>query len=190
MVYYKIIFCNSILQNMKKSKKSRKEAKQEQEQEQEAKQEHPPEILPDENIVRKISNFLQPYIHPLIGIYYASLHLVIMFFAAIILLFDTNIYHLIVLFAIVIMDSMSCVFLHNCPLTNLERKYLGHSLFGTRASIYKNMNICYKCDHEYENTIEFLSNIGALILGKILILMTSKLFSIEFTVSFKNDPVL
>jgi hypothetical protein len=142
-----------------------------------------------ENIVRNIANFIQPYIQPAWGVYYGILHMIIMCFGAIVLLFDTNIYDLTVLLNIVALDAMSCVFLHNCPLTILERKHLGTSIVGTRMFLFQNMKICYTCDHEYEITLEFLSNIAALIVGKIFLLIMSKLFSIEFTVSFATSTL-
>ena len=139
-----------------------------------------------ENIVRTIANFIQPYIQPALGIYYGILHMIIMCFGAIVLLFDTNLYHLTLLLNIIALDAMSCIFLHNCPLTILERKHLDTSIVGTRMFLFQNMNICYTCDHEYEITIEFLSNIAALIVGKIFLLIVSKLFCIEFAVSFTS----
>lgn len=137
-----------------------------------------------ENIVRTISNFIQPYIQPVLGMYYGILHMMIMCIGAIVLLFDTNIYHLLVLLIIVTLDGIACVILHNCPLTILERKYLGTSIVGTHMFLYQNMNVCYTCDHEYEITLEFIFNMAALLTSKIFLLIVSKLFCIEFTVSF------
>ena len=137
-----------------------------------------------ENIVRNISNFIQPYIQPVLGMYYGILHIIIMCIGSIILLFDTNIYHLLVLLIIVTLDGIACVILHNCPLTILERKYLGTSIVGTHMFLYQNMNVCYTCDHEYEITLEFIFNMAALLTSKIFLLIVSKLFCIEFTVSF------
>jgi hypothetical protein len=139
-----------------------------------------------ENIVRTISNSIQPYIHPALGAYYGLLHILIMSLGAIVLLFDNNPCHLILLLNIVALDAMSCVFLHNCPLTILEKKYTGASVVGTRMFLFRNMNVCYTCEHEYEITLEFLSNIAALVVGKIFVLLVSKLLCIEFTVSFTN----
>lgn len=145
---------------------------------------------PDDNIVRKISNLIQPYIHPTLGVYYGAMHLTIMFFSGIILLFDNNVIHLIVLLIIVTLDAMACVFLHNCPLSILEKKYLGHSIVGTRMYLFQNLGICYNCGHEYEVTIEFLTNMASFIIGKLFILMVSQMFSVEFTLSVKNAPLL
>jgi hypothetical protein len=146
--------------------------------------------LQQSNIVREFYESIKMYIPMTIGIYYGTLHLFIMFFSAIVLLFDTNIYHLIILLNIVFIDAISCIFLHNCPLTELEKKYLGHSIIGTRMNIFKNVGICYQCNHEYENTIEFLTNIAGLLIGKISVLIASKIFSIEFSFSFKNENIV
>jgi len=142
-----------------------------------------------ENIVRTFSNSIQPYIPTAFGIYYGFLHVTIMSLGAIVLLFDTNLYHLILLLNILALDAMSCVFLHNCPLTILEKKHLGTSVVSTRMFLFRTMNVCYTCDHEYEITLEFLSNIAALIVGKIFLLIMSKLFCIEFTVSFATPTL-
>lgn len=142
-----------------------------------------------ENIVRTISNSIQPYIQPAWGVYYGILHMIIMCFGAIIILFDTNIYNLLVLVNIVTLDGIACVILHNCPLTILERKHLGTSIVGTHMFLYQNMNVCYTCDHEYELTLEFIFNMAALLVSKIVLLIVSKLFCIEFTVSF-STPTL
>lgn len=142
------------------------------------------------NIIREFYESIKMYIPMTIGIYYGTLHLFVMFFSAIVLLFDTNIYHLIILLNIVFIDAISCIFLHNCPLTELEKKYLGHSIVGTRMNIFRNVGICYQCNHEYENTIEFLTNIAGLLIGKISVLIASKIFSIEFSFSFKNENIV
>lgn len=136
--------------------------------------------LPDKNIIRIISNYIQPFINPLKGLYYGSLHLLIMILCGIILLFDNNIYHLCVLLNIIVLDSACCVFIHDCPLTLLEQKYLNHSLVNTQMFILRNLNILYKCDHVYDMTIEFLTNMGSLVVGKIIILITLQIFDIKF----------
>ena len=109
--------------------------------------------------------------HPLLGVYYASLHLLLMVLAAFLLLFNQNIYHLFLLLGIVAIDALSCVILHNCPLTLLEQKYLGTSLIRINMKLCKKMRIGYRYSHEYERTIELLSNVGALLILKIIVLM-------------------
>ena len=154
---------------MTKDKKEKKDKPKKKEQE-----------LKDKNMIRKISTLLQPYIQGLKGLYYGSLHLFIMTLCGTIMLFNNNIYHLILLLNIVIVDAACCVFIHDCPLTILEKKYLGHSLVGTRMFFLENMGILYQCDHIYEITIEFLTNMGSLITGKIALLIVLQMFDIKF----------
>ena len=101
--------------------------------------------------------------------------MLIMGLATLVILFDTNIVHLFICLGIVAIDAMSCVVLHNCPLTLLEQKYLGYSLVQMNIASCKKMKILYHCSHEYERTIEILSNVGAMIITKILVLMVVRL---------------
>ena len=133
------------------------------------------------NKIRKTSEWISPLLKKWIGAYYGSLHLLIMGCCSTILLLDNNIYHLIVLLNIVAIDCVSCIFLHDCPLTILEQKYLGQSIVGTRLAMIKYVDVMYKCDHIYERTIEFLTNIVSLLVGKIGILIVVKIFDIKFT---------
>ena len=131
---------------------------------------------------RKISKIIRPYLKTILGAYYGVLHLSIMFLGAIVLLFDTNLLHLFILFIIVSVDAIVCVILHNCPLTMLEQKYLGHSIISTRMNVYKKLNISYECTHEYETTLEFLSNMAALLILKISTVMCIEFLSNHITI--------
>ena len=78
----------------------------------------------EHSLVKKAGRVCSPVLKKMIGNYYYSIHFIIMIISGIILLFDNNIYHLFILFCIVFMDCISCVFLHDCPLTPLENKHL------------------------------------------------------------------
>jgi len=136
-----------------------------------------PEI--DSTLIRTISKKTTPYLNKIIGNYYWVLHSLIMMGSGIILLFDNNIYHLLVIFNIVCIDCIACVFLHDCPLTILENKYLYNSIVNDKSDILKNANILYKCDHQYEKTLEFLTNMVCFLFGKINFLILLKLFKIQ-----------
>ena len=82
------------------------------------------------------------------------------------------------------MDCMSCVFLHDCPLTILENKYLNDCIVDKKPFILKNMDILYKCNHRYESTLDFLTNMLTLFFGKINVLILMKLF--HFNVNPNN----
>lgn len=131
---------------------------------------------------RKLSKIIRPYLNTLIGAYYGTLHLSIMFLGSIVLLFDTNLFHLFIIFIIVTIDAIVCVILHNCPLTMLEQKYLGHSIISTRMKLYKKLNILHKCNHEYETTLEFLSNMASLLIVKISAIMCIQFLSNHITI--------
>lgn len=136
-----------------------------------------------DTFVRKSSNKCNPIIKKIIGSYYWILHIFIMLSCGIILLFDNNIYNLVILLNIACLDCIACIFLHDCPLTILEKKYLKTSIVKKKTNLFKNANIFYKCDHRYEKTLEFLTNIVSFIVGKISFLLILKLLNITLNTS-------
>ena len=76
-------------------------------------------------------------------------------------------------------DSLCIVILHDCPLTLLEKKYLGSSIAELREKKLANYDILYKEDHSYETQVELLINLTCLIVFKILILIFLDLFNID-----------
>lgn len=133
----------------------------------------------ENTLVRTISKKTTPYLNKLIGNYYWLMHAMIMMGSGIVLLFDNNIYHLLAIFNIVCIDCIACVFLHDCPLTILENKYLYNSIVNDKSYVLKNANILYKCDHQYEKTLEFLTNMVCFLFGKITFLILLKLFKVQ-----------
>ena len=130
--------------------------------------------------IRKLQRKTKPYLDRIIGNYYKILHIVIMLSSGTVLLFNNNIYHLLVLFNIICLDAVACVFLHDCPLTILEQQYLGKNIIIEKTNHLKNGNILYKCDHHYEKTLEFLTNMVCFVFGKILFLLFMEMFQIKF----------
>jgi len=130
--------------------------------------------------IRNISKTMHPFLKRTIGNYYWLLHIFVMTACGTILLFDNNIYHLLILFNITCIDCIACVFLHDCPLTVLENHYLNQSIIEDKSTILKNGNILYHCDHRYEKTIEFLTNVVSFITGKISFLLVMKLLNLKF----------
>jgi hypothetical protein len=133
----------------------------------------------EHTLVRSISNKMKPYLNKIIGNYYWLMHALIMMGSGIVLLFDNNIYHLLVIFNIVCIDCIACVFLHDCPLTILENKYLYNSIVKDKSDVLKNANILYQCNHQYEKTLEFLTNMVCFLFGKITFLILLKMFNIQ-----------
>ena len=131
--------------------------------------------------MRNVLRTLVPYLRPVLGCYYGLLHISIMVLGATLLLFDNNLFRLWLVLSCVGIDGLSCIILHNCPLTLLERKYLGTGWKGFQNKCFKKLKIDYRCNHEYETTIEMLSNLGALVMFKILLICVMNCFPISFT---------
>lgn len=120
----------------------------------------------------------------ILGSYYLIFHCLIMFFGTVTILFSNNILYLIVILLCVSVDSLCIVILHDCPLTLLEKKYLGSSMAELREKHLKETGIVYKEDHCYETQIELLINLTCLIVLKILVLI----FLDTFNISKPNYP--
>jgi hypothetical protein len=136
--------------------------------------------LPRNAIRDFLNNFIKKDIKDkILGSYYMSLHSIIIFLGTSIILFSNNIFHLISVLICVAVDSLCIVILHDCPLTMLEKKYLGSSIAELREKRLADYNIVYKEDHLYETQIELLINLTCLIVFKILVLVFLDLFNID-----------
>lgn len=132
--------------------------------------------LVSENIVRIILNSVPEYVKTFIGTYYAFIHSLLAFLGLLIMLFSNNIMYLSALLLVIILDSLSIVFLHDCPLTMLEKKYLGTSTVTARRSALKNMGILFTCDHEYEAQLEVLINMWTITAIKMFVIICCDIF--------------
>lgn len=137
-----------------------------------------------ENIIRDISNIIRNFAKKykfiskkLIGYYYQIIHYALVFLICIIVLFNNNPIHLVIVLIIISLDAFSVVVLHNCPLTILERKYLKTSLVKDRMNVLKKLKISYKCNHIYEQQLELLINVWSAIACKILVILIMKTFN-------------
>jgi len=135
--------------------------------------------LVSENIIRIILNSVPQCIKGFIGSYYAFIHSLIAFLGLLILLFSNNIIYLSILLLVIILDSLAIVFLHDCPLTMLEKKYLGTSTVTARRNALKNMGILFTCDHEYESQLELLINLWTIVAIKIFVIICASMFYYE-----------
>jgi hypothetical protein len=162
----------NICKNIKNLKKNKIKSK--------SKKEKPENILPRNAIREFLNNFIKKDIKDkILGSYYMSLHSIIIFLGTTIILFSNNIFHLIAILICVAVDSLCIVILHDCPLTLLEKKYLGSSIAELREKRLADYNIVYKEDHLYETQIELLINLTCLIVFKILVLVFLDLFNID-----------
>ena len=134
----------------------------------------------EEQWFRKIGKTATPFLHSWLGNYYWLLHAFIMLSSGTVLLFDNNVYHLLILFNVTCMDAVACIFLHDCPLTVLEQKYMKTSVMQERTKCFNRSPFLYRCNHVYEQTLEFLTNMTCFILGKICYLLILKSLDIKF----------
>ncbi|MFY7728831.1 MAG: hypothetical protein ACOVRN_04890 [Flavobacterium sp.] len=102
-----------------------------------------------------------------------------MFAIGFIAFFTTSVNFLIVLLVIVTLDAISVVFLHECPLTLMEKKYLGITSSEMRDDFFGRAGIMYKCDHTYEKQIELLINVWIIIATKCLSVMLLQMFNVK-----------
>ena len=144
-----------------------------------------PDKQEDENIIRNVSKHTLTFtdknglMNKSLGFIYTFVHYLLIFIIAVIFSFNTNIVHLCVVLCVVSLDAFSVVILHGCPLTMLEQKYKHTNSSEERCNNLKNSKIVYKCEHEYEKTIELLINIWSLIAGKCLLLILFNMFHIK-----------
>ena len=163
----------------KKSKKVKKEKK-----EKKVKKEtviKTQKIDTDKNVVRQITNYLNSVINlnKLKGELYFYIHIYIMFVICFISFFTTSVNVLIIILMIVSLDAISIVFLHECPLTTMEKKYLGITSCEMRNERLNNAGIMYNCEHDYEKQIELLINVWTIVTCKILIIIFLNCFKIK-----------
>lgn len=136
-------------------------------------------IKKHKNIIRDISNISKDFIKYMIGYYYGCLHAILIGFGAILILFSNNIYILCVLLLIISLDAFAIVVRHNCPLTQMEEKYLGISGKRQINEFLKKCGIVYNCGHLYESQMELIINVWALTACKIVVLLFLKMIKIE-----------
>jgi len=113
------------------------------------------------------------------GSYYLTFHTFFVIVVVFITLFNTSIIDLVVLLTVVSFDALSIVVLHGCPLTHMEKKYLGISGMDLHNLGLKHMNICYDCDHLYEQQIELMINVWSIVVFKIFIILLFKMFNLQ-----------
>lgn len=139
------------------------------------------ELIERKNIIRNISSYINNLtsFKSLKGSLYLHIHNIIIFFIIFIIIFNNSLYHLLFILIIVSIDAFSIVVLHECPLTILERKYLGDSTSDINTNILKSLNICYTCDHNYDKQIEILIITWCIVIIKILTIIFLSTFNIK-----------
>lgn len=134
------------------------------------------------NKIRDLSNSTSHFIKNVIGNYYGLLHTILIIGGAYIILFSKNIGHLATILFIISLDAFAIVVRHDCPLTEMEEKYLGISGKRNINEFLKSYGLVYNCSHLYESQLELVVNFWALTACKIVMLICMKMWKIELNV--------
>ena len=133
----------------------------------------------NDNIVRKLLFWLKPYFNYFIGNYYTVIHNLLIISVTSILLFSNNINYLCAILIIMTLIWIVNVMLHNCPLTHLERKYLGKSNREHIKKIVHKLGIHYRANEIYEFQLEIITNVTGFIAFKIMGIIILKILNIK-----------
>lgn len=134
------------------------------------------------NKIRDLSKTSSSFIKQVIGNYYGLLHTILIIGGAAIILFSNNLSHLALILLVISLDAFAIVVRHDCPLTEMEEKYLGISGKRQINEYLKNYGIVYNCSHLYESQLELVVNFWALTACKIVMLIILKMLKIELNV--------
>ena len=139
-------------------------------------------IKKHKNKIRDLSNTSSNFIKQVIGNYYGLLHTILIIGGAAIILFSKNLIHLSIILLIISLDAFAIVVRHDCPLTQMEEKYLGVSGKRQINEFLKSYGLVYNCSHLYESQLELVVNFWALTACKIVMLICLKMLKIELNV--------
>jgi hypothetical protein len=132
--------------------------------------------------IRRFSNNLREKLNIsdyVFGTYYKVLHYIFMILITVIVIFSNNITYLVIIVNLLLIDTFSIVVFNDCPLSILEKKYLGVSDVENRLYYMKNSNIMYTNNKVYDSTLDNLINAWSLVAIKILLLIFLNVFSIK-----------
>ncbi len=139
-------------------------------------------IMKHKNKIRDLSNTSSNFMKQVIGNYYGLLHTILIIGGAAIILFSKNLIHLSIILLIISLDAFAIVVRHDCPLTQMEEKYLGVSGKRQINEFLKSYGLVYNCSHLYESQLELVVNFWALTACKIVMLICLKMLKIELNV--------
>jgi len=139
-------------------------------------------IKKHKNKIRDLSNTSSNFMKQVIGNYYGLLHTILIIGGAAIILFSKNLIHLSIILLIISLDAFAIVVRHDCPLTQMEEKYLGISGKRQINEFLRSYGLVYNCSHLYESQLELVVNFWALTACKIVMLICLKMLKIELNV--------
>lgn len=109
-----------------------------------------------------------------LGTYYSILHKMIIILGLFVIVFSNDIVSLICVLTILFFDSISNIIMYDCPLTMLEKSYLGYSFTSTRLEFLQNIGILYTNSRVYDTQLELIINVSGACIFKILCLCVIK----------------
>jgi hypothetical protein len=139
-------------------------------------------IKKHKNKIRDLSNTSSNFMKQVIGNYYGLLHTILIIGGAAIILFSKNLIQLSIILLIISLDAFAIVVRHDCPLTQMEEKYLGISGKRQINEFLRSYGLVYNCSHLYESQLELVVNFWALTACKIVMLICLKMLKIELNV--------
>lgn len=139
-------------------------------------------IKKHKNKIRDLSNTSSNFMKQVIGNYYGLLHTILIIGGAAVILFSKNLVHLSIILLIISLDAFAIVVRHDCPLTQMEEKYLGISGKRQINEFLRSYGLVYNCSHLYESQLELVVNFWALTACKIVMLICLKMLKIELNV--------
>jgi hypothetical protein len=107
----------------------------------------------------------------LMGGYYGLVHIILMFLFVYCMVFVNNPVYLSCVLVVLSMDALSNVILYDCPLTMLEKKYLGFSSTSTRINYLHKCGFMFTNEKGYDMQLEVLVNAWSMCAMKILFLV-------------------
>lgn len=121
-----------------------------------------------------LNNYILDNFRYFLGTYYSILHKCIILLGLFIIIFSNDILSLICVLTILFFDSISNIIIYDCPLTMLEKSYLGYSFTSTRLEFLQNIGILYSNSRVYDTQLELIINVSGACIFKILCLCVMK----------------
>ena len=114
------------------------------------------------------------------GVYYCLVHTLFMILIGIIVFFVTNKSHLCMTLLVISLDAIANVVFFDCPLSSLEKKYLGKSMIESRLTKLQQCGMMYANNRIYDTQLEVIINGWTLCSAKILCLIVFDWFHINY----------
>jgi hypothetical protein len=112
-----------------------------------------------------------PTIKKMMSLNYISMHNTIVVGACTILLLSNNLFYILILLNITLLDIFCIIVLKECPVFKLEKKYNSKTQIQWKAILYKYFHLEYHCRHYYEMQLDFLINLHISIYIKVFALL-------------------